>query len=72
MKLSEYIKQLEGLLGTHGDLEVETLSIDLRRVTAPLPTLAYVKVLKGRESKPIFWHPIMDEQDRKGPAVIKV
>ena len=69
MKGSEYIKRLQFLVDTFGDLEVETWVYS--RKPAPRPDLGYRKILKGRERTPEFWD-TWHEEDQKGERVIKV
>ena len=70
MKLSEYIKQLEFLFETEGDLEVDTYR-EWDRIQAPSPKVAFRKILKGRETKPRFWD-WTDGEAAKGEKVIKI
>jgi len=71
MKLSAYIGALEALFQEHGDLDVmrDDSMIGARR--APAPILGYIKVLKGRESKPRLCGSY-DVEDLRGAPVIKV
>jgi len=70
MKLSKYIKQLEVLFETEGDVEVDTYRA-WDRIPAPDPKVAFRKILKGRETKPRFWNWAGGEA-AKGAMVIKV
>lgn len=70
MKLSDYIVELQNIFENHGDLEVQTSGPGGRR-EAPEPSIAYARILKGRESKPRFWW-WADEEDRKGDKVCRV
>lgn len=56
MKISEYIKALETIRAEHGDLELDTMSVDGCRRPACSPKVGFRKILKGRESKPAFWY----------------
>jgi hypothetical protein len=71
MKISEYIEALSDLMSKHGDLEVESYSINLSRRIAQRPVVRHTKILKGRESKPRFWDSI-DGEDRKGHKVVYI
>lgn len=71
MKVSEYIQQLEALRAEHGDLDVEAYFQNGDRVPARPPSVKHVKILKGRERKPVFWYS-WEGEDCKGPAVICV
>lgn len=72
MKTTEYIKALEALVALHGDLEVETGQI-WGRDTAPIPEIAFKRVLTGRESKPDFWSEYSSKAEtNKGEEVIRV
>lgn len=71
MKISEYIEALSDLMCKHGDLEVESYTIDLSRRTASDPVVRYTKILKGRETKLRFWDSI-DGEDRKGHKVVYI
>ena len=72
MKISEYIEALSDLMCKHGDLEVETYSMDVTRYTAPAPRLRYRKILKGRENKARFFNQITDDESRRGEKVIEI
>ena len=72
MKISEYIEALSDLMCKHGDLEVETYSMDVTRYTAPAPRLRYKKILKGREHKAKFFNSVTDDESRKGEKVIEI
>jgi hypothetical protein len=61
MRLSQYIRQLQTLLETQGDLEVDSVSSAGERREAWAPWIAYRKILTGRESKPRFWYKGLDE-----------
>ena len=72
MKISEYIEALSDLMRRHGDLEVETYSMDVTRYTAPAPRLRYRKILNGKEHKARFFNQITDNESRRGEKVIEI
>lgn len=72
MKVSEYINKLQALLNEHGDIEVQKLNVCFDRVEATSPTIAYVKILKGRQSKPAFYDNYANDEFLKGNAVIRI
>jgi len=71
MKVSEYISVLEKLKDEHGDLDVETYSVDGNRRTANEPRISFRLILKGREYKQRFFNS-WEGLDRKGDAVIEI
>ena len=71
MKLKAYIDHLETLYLKHGDLDVDTLTSSGREPARP-PTLAYRKVLQGRERRPGFWSMGAGHEERKGEQVVKI
>lgn len=71
MKISEYIFELERLQQEHGDLEIETLAFDFRRIKASAPVVGYKLILQGRESKPRFFYDGINEKLR-GEKVIHI
>ena len=70
MKISEYIAALESLKLEHGDLKVETQGYN-SRAEAPLPKLAYCKLLNKRQRNECFWYDFEDEKYR-GEKVVRV
>ena len=72
MKISDFIYVFEYIEKEHGDLDVETLGWDERRVMAKLPAVDYRATLKGRESKPRFLSFFYNEEDRKGEKVCRL
>lgn len=71
MKISEYIEALQSIMNEHGDLEVEAITVNFDREEARSPVVGFRKVLKGRESKPSFFHQF-DSEDRRGEKVVRV
>ncbi len=71
MKISEYIKHLESVQSEIGDVEVQSYGFGGDRHTAPMPSVALVKLLSGREHKPRFWS-TYDGDERKGAPVCRV
>ncbi len=69
MKISEYIKKLEGHLAVHGDLEVEAYNFAGDRVEALPPTTKHRLILTGRATKPRFWHQ-WEGEEKKGAKVL--
>lgn len=72
MKISELIARLEEMRDMHGDLEVETVGYDGARRTMQGPKIAYRRKLRGRETKPRFWHEGVDPDDTRGDMVAQV
>lgn len=70
MKISEYICRLEQVKAELGDVEVHHDEY-AGRFPASQPKAGYALVLKGRESRPRFWH-IADGEDRKGEPLCRV
>lgn len=68
MKISEYIQHLESVRSQIGDVEVQTVGVNGGRRTAPMPNVAYVKALKGREHKPRFWGTYEDDACKGDPV----
>ena len=69
MKLSAYIRKLEALLNEHGDLEVDTYGVGGDRQDAPVPEIAYRRILSNKERTPRFWWGI---EAKKGEKVVRV
>lgn len=70
MKISEYIKELERVMANVGDVDVQT-DDSWGRNEAPQPTVAYVRILTGRQHKPRFWG-AYDPENTKGATVCRV
>lgn len=72
MTLDEYIAELEQIRAAHGGgLQVQTTDYRFSRVTATMPRIGYVRVLRGRETTARFWSSI-DGADRQGEKVVRI
>ena len=72
MNLDKFILELQKLRDQHGgDIEVTTFWIDGRVMSAPIPKIRNMLILKGRETKPGYYRESNGE-DRKGEQVIEV
>ncbi|MCK9504743.1 MAG: hypothetical protein M0Q95_11245 [Porticoccaceae bacterium] len=72
MKISEMIFALEQIQKEHGDLDVETLCWDNRRIEARPPRVDYRAILTPRESKARFASYFGSEESRKGDKVCRL
>lgn len=70
MKISEFIESLQRIQEEHGDLEVHTYG-RYGRMNQPAPTVAFCKLLKGRETRLEFLYP-WEPEERRGEKVCKV
>ena len=69
MTISEYIRELEAIRAEHGELEIETYGLSCGRCPASTPTIAYKKILAGRQRRPAFWS---YDLKTKGEKVVRV
>jgi hypothetical protein len=71
MRISEYIAQLQRVMGTNGDLEVETYGAGGNRQAAGVPQVDYRCVLVGKQWKQRFWHHY-EPTDQRGVKVCRI
>lgn len=71
MKLNVFIAKLRQIKNEHGNLEVDTDDQNGARISHAGPTVAFRKILEGRETKPKFFTD-SDLNSKRGDKVCRV
>jgi len=71
VKISEYIKKLEEIQKTDGDLDVFTYS-NIGRHEPSEPKVSYALILNKRQSRPEFYESYLKDESKKGEKVCQI
>jgi hypothetical protein len=71
MKITEFIKALEEIKEKHGNIEVETYTLD-GRVTHRGPKLAFRRIVRVPFPRPDFWLSHKHDGSQRGAPVCRV